>query len=263
VELPPGQGGETVVPDPEQNLRVLWEDPWLVAVAKSPGLPSHPLRAGERGTVVNALVARYPEMKGIGYSAREPGLLHRLDRDTSGLLLAARSVSAFEQIRSQFEQQRVTKIYLAVVLGQPERAGTVSLPIGSRGRRARKVFVCRDPNPRKSLRGLYPAETFFRLVRSGKQCSLVRLVMRTGVRHQIRAHMGHLGHPVAGDGLYGQGLDVLTGLIPPAPRQLLHAAEIRFFHPDDGRETRIRCPLPDDFRDFVRAHSLSGPSLRA
>ncbi len=258
VDLPRVRGCENVVPDPDLDLEVLREDPSLVAVAKPPGRPVHPLRAEERGTVANALVARYPEMQGIGYSAREPGLLHRLDRDTSGVLLAARTGAAFEQLRGQFEQQRVVKIYLAVVLGRPEAEGTVSLPIGSRGRRARKVEVSRDLSQRYPMRTLYPAETSYRLVRSGEHCSLVRLVMRTGVRHQIRAHLGHLGHAVAGDGLYGPGPEDGPGWVPRPPRYLLHASEIRFHHPEDGSETRIRCPLPGDFRAFLRAQGLGG-----
>jgi len=260
VDPPSPRPGGTVEPEPELDLPVLWEDSWLVALSKPSGVPSHPLRGKEGGTVANFLAARYPEMQGIGYSPVEMGLLHRLDRDTSGVIVAARTSMAFEQLRKQFQQGRVVKVYLAVVLGCPGAEGIVSLPIGSRGRRERKVIVCAEPGVHRKLRSAYPAETAYRRIRTGNGCSLVRLVMRTGVRHQIRAHLSHLGHPVAGDGLYGPGSGPSGGLIPPPPRQLLHASEIRFVHPeDDRRDVRILCPLPADFRASVQAYGLGGP----
>jgi 23S rRNA pseudouridine1911/1915/1917 synthase len=196
-------------------------------------------------------------MQGIGYGPREPGLLHRLDRDTSGVLLAARTETAFRELREQFELQRVVKIYSAVVCGRPEPSGTVNLAIGSRGRRAQKVVVDQGRTPGSRFRNLNRAETSYRLVRSSDSYSLVHLVMKTGVRHQIRAHMAGLGHPVAGDLLYGPARDDWPGPPPLPPRQLLHAPEIRFFHPEDGREMIIACPLPDDLLDFLKAHHLS------
>ncbi len=259
VELaPPDEHrASTVGPEPDLDVVVLQEDSWLVALSKPAGYPSHPLRPGERGTVANFLVGRYPEMQGVGYSDLEAGLLHRLDRDTSGVLVAARTRMAFDRLRSQFEQRRVVKIYLAVVWGHPPGEGTVAFPIGSRGRRARKVRVCQDRSDPQGMRSIYAAETSFRVIRAGERCSLVRLAMRTGVRHQIRAHMNHLGHPVVGDGLYGPGSRPGTGLLSPPPcRQLLHASEIRLVHPEDGREVRIHCPLPPDFRACMHTYGL-------
>jgi len=264
VDLPsaPGVGG--LLPDLAAELPVLWEDPWLVAVVKPAGVATHPIRTGETGTLAQALVARYPEMEGVGFSRREPGLLHRLDRGTSGVLLAARTASAFESLRDQFAQQRVVKIYLAVVSGCPEAAdGTVSFPLGSRGRRARRVVAVRSRRGPSGLRSVHRAETAYRLLRRGEACSLLRLVMRSGVRHQIRAHMGALGHPVVGDRLYGPEEDPPAAWALPPARHLLHAAEVRFFHPEDGREMRIRCPLPEDFRSFLRRQGLTGMARRA
>jgi 23S rRNA pseudouridine1911/1915/1917 synthase len=255
AEALPVRGPATVLPDAGRGLRILWEDAWLVALDKPPGCSSLPLRTEERGSVANALVSRYPEMQGIGYGEREPGLVHRLDRDTSGVLLAARTQAAFQNLREQFELQRVVKIYLAVVWGKPSPVGTVNLPIGSRGRRAQKVVVYQGRTPRGRLRHLNQAETSYRVMRSCGSYSLVHLVMRTGVRHQIRAHMACLGHPVAGDLLYGPKRDAWPGPVPPL-RQLLHASEIRFFHPEDGREVVIACPLPEDFQDFLQAHDF-------
>jgi len=255
---PPGDAGP-VVPEPEGRLQVLWEDGWLAAVAKPAGMATHPLRQGETGTVANALVARYPEMQGVGYSALEPGVLHRLDRDTSGVLLAARTAPAFDRMREGFARRRVVKIYLAAVWGCPAPEGVVSLAIGSRGRRSQRVVTGAGTRAPGGVRSLHPAETSYRLVRAGEQCSLVRAVMRTGVRHQIRAHMAALGHPVVGDRLYGPPPVSASPRDPSFGRHLLHASEIRFSHPGDGRELRIRCPLPDDFREFLRARGLARP----
>jgi len=251
LRIPFGSSGGGVVPEPDLLLRVLWEDSVLVAVDKAPGMPSHPLHAGERGTVANGLIALYPEMEGIGFSPREPGLLHRLDRDTSGVLLAARTGAAFEKLRAEFEQGRVVKVYTAIVHGRPEPQGVVSRPLASRGRRARRVEVVREDPGARCLRGWSPAETQFRVVRYYRGFSLVRLRMATGARHQLRAHMAYLGHPVAGDSVYSRD----PGAPYPGPqpgRHMLHAAELRFFHPLQGKPIRIRSPLAADMRAFLK-----------
>jgi 23S rRNA pseudouridine1911/1915/1917 synthase len=251
LRIPFGSTAGGVVPEPDLDLRILREDSLLVAVDKAPGVPTHPLRAGERGTVANGLMARYPEMEGVGFSLREPGILHRLDRDTSGILLAARTDSAFERMRVEFEQGRVTKVYFAVVHGRPEPEGVILRPIGSRGRRARRVEVLRQDAGGRGLRGCSPAETHYSVVRTYRGFSLVRLRMTTGARHQLRAHMAFLGHPVVGDSVYGRTPRASRPDREPG-RHLLHAAELRFFHPLQGKPTRIRSPLPDDMRSFLK-----------
>ena len=248
--IPFGSSGGGVVPEPDLALNVLWEDPLLVAVDKAPGMPTHPLHAGERGTVVNGLIARYREMEGIGFSPREPGVLHRLDRETSGVLLAARQGSAFERLRVEFEQGRVVKVYFAIVHGRPERRGVVNRSVASKARRARRVEVVRDERAARGLRGVSPAETQYHVIRYYRGFAFVRLRMTTGARHQIRAHMAFLGHPVVGDSLYGKD----SRAFPPGRqpvRHLLHAAELGFFHPSEGRQIRIRAPLPADMRSFM------------
>jgi len=249
IPLAPTGGG--IVPEPDLPLAILWEDPLFVVVDKAPGMPTHPLHTGEGGTVANGLVGRYPEMEGIGFSPREPGLLHRLDRDTSGVLLAARKSPAFERLRLEFEQGQVVKSYFAIVRGRPEAEGVIDHPVAGKSRRGRRVEVIRDPVARRGLRGLSPAETHFRVVRYGRGFAFVRLRMTTGARHQLRAHMAFLGHPVVGDSVYGSDPAALPPGQRPA-RHLLHAAELSFFHPSDGRPTRIRAPLPSDMRAFVR-----------
>ena len=259
LDLVPGvarSAGE-VRPDPEVRLEVLFEDSFLVGLAKPPGMSMHPLRGGGLGTLANGLVHCYPEMQGVGFSPREPGLVHRLDRETSGIVLAARRAEAFEQLRLQFAQGRVTKIYLAVVHGSPSPGGVVNRAIGSRGRRSSRVGVAGNGKPRRPLRHLRPAETRFQVVRAVDRFSVVRLTMATGARHQLRAHLAWIGHPVVGDRLYGApgGLSGGTGEGPG--RHLLHAAELRFFHPDDGRAMRLRCPLPADFQEFLERSGLA------
>jgi 23S rRNA pseudouridine1911/1915/1917 synthase len=251
LRIPFGSSKGGVVPEPDLALKVLWEDPLLVAVDKAPGMPTHPLHAGERGTVANGLIARYPEMAGIGFSPREPGVLHRLDRETSGVLLASRQGSAFERLRVEFEQGRVVKVYFAIVHGRPERKGVVVRPVASRARRARRVEVVRDERAARRLRAVSPAETQYNVVRYYRGFAFVRLRMTTGARHQIRAHMAFLGHPVVGDSVYGKG----SRAFPPGRepvRHLLHAAELGFFHPSEGRPVRIRAPLPTDMRAFLK-----------
>ncbi|MEW6441058.1 MAG: RluA family pseudouridine synthase [bacterium] len=252
VRGPLGERGFVLVPDPELPLSVLFEDPFLVAVDKPPGMPTHPLRSGETGTLANALIVRYPELPGIGYSAREPGLLHRLDRETSGVVLAAKKAFAFEQMRVQFEKGLVLKTYLALVEGEPEPWGRIDSSIGSRGRRAGRVRAV-DPADARGYRSLREAETRFRVVRRYGSFSLVRLWMRTGARHQLRVHMASIGCPIAGDRTYGSGQERLAyaSSSTEPPRQLLHAAEIQFFHPESGRSMRIRSPLELEFAGYL------------
>ena len=251
LRIPLESTGGGVDPEPDLPLSILWEDPLLVAVDKAPGMSTHPLRTGERGAVANGLIARYPEMEGVGFSPREPGVLHRLDRDTSGLLLAARKSSAFERLRLEFEQGRVVKGYFAIVHGRPEPEGVIDQPVASKARRGRRVQVLRDPFARRGLRGSSPAETHFRVIRYGRGFAFVRLRMTTGARHQLRAHMAFLGHPVVGDSVYGsEAVTFPQGQQPT--RHLLHAAELSYFHPSDGRPTRIRAPLPADMRSFIK-----------
>jgi len=251
LRIPSGSTGGGVAPEPDIELRILWEDSVLVAVDKAPGMPTHPLHAGERGTVANGLVALYPEMEGVGFSPREPGILHRLDRDTSGVLLAARKDSAFEKLRVEFEQGRVVKVYYAVVHGRPEPEGVISRPVASRGRRARRVEVVRDELAARGLRGYSPAETHYSTVRTSRGFSFVRLRMTTGARHQLRAHMAFLGHPVVGDPVYGRTPRASRPGQQPE-RHLLHAAELRFFHPQQGKPIKIRSPIPADMRSFLK-----------
>lgn len=219
--------------DPELALQLLYEDAFLVAVDKPAHVPSHALRAGERGTLVSALLARYPEMRGVGYRELEAGLLHRLDNETSGILIAARDAETFRRLRTAHEGGQIEKRYLALVSGHPE-------PQRARGYlRAdrRKVRVRAAPFPDAK-----PVETEIVSSEPHGDLSLVCVQLQLAARHQVRAHLAALGHPIAGDVLYGG--PQLAGLM----RHFLHASALRFEHPWHGTRLELESGLPEELR---------------
>jgi 23S rRNA pseudouridine1911/1915/1917 synthase len=232
VELQSDADG--ALPDPSLPLVVLYEDDALVIIDKPPGMPSHPLRAGELGCAANLLLARYPEMRGVGYGPREPGLVHRLDNDTSGLLLAARTQPAFEALRAALGAGQVEKTYLALVSRAVAVPRTVSLALQPSQKNSRRVEVNSDPHAR-------PTRTeFVRCARRGASY-LVEAQASHAYRHQIRAHLAAIDAPIVGDVLYG------GEPLPGVSRHLLHAARARFQHPQHERVIEIECPLPSDW----------------
>ena len=226
------------------ELELLFEDAHLVAVNKPPHLPSHPLRSDERDTVVNFLLARFPEMLDVGYRPREGGLVHRLDGGTSGLMLAARTRPAFEALRLQLRSSELDKRYLALC------AGELSAPIELRHRllvaHRRKVVV----QKRCSSGGVWVRSWILRRSLFDSRTalgplSLLWLKAPRAVRHQLRAQLAAIGHPIVGDRLY-QGPE-----LAPLDRHFLHASEIRFRHPVSARPLRLRAPLSDDLRSCL------------
>ena len=178
-------------PDPAIAVDVLVERADLVAIAKPAGMPSQPLRAGERGTAANAIAARWPECAALGDDPRDGGLVHRLDIGTSGVLVAARTPEAYRALREAFSAGRVEKHYLAIACARPV-ARSCDAPLAQRGNHV--VVDHAD--------GL-PAETAFVVERTSATHALVRCIARTGRMHQVRAHLAHVGAPIAGDTLYG------------------------------------------------------------
>jgi 23S rRNA pseudouridine1911/1915/1917 synthase len=230
------------VPQPELPLRLLHIDAQLVAVDKPAGLPSHPLAPGERGTVVNALVARHPECADASADPREGGLVHRLDTLTSGVLLAARTPEAWKVVREAFSGREVDKRYLAVVTGPIADAGEIDLPLRHR---ADHVEPALSGGGREAL-------TDFRVLSRAGDAALLDVGIRTGVLHQIRAHLAAIGAPVLGDTDYGgrpqPGLD----------RFFLHAARLGLAHPATGSRLEIASPLPEDLRRVLGTLGLGG-----
>lgn len=223
------------VADDDCPLVVLLETEHLVAVAKPAGRHSAPQHADDRGTVAQALLARYPRLAGVGFSAMEPGLCHRLDFWTSGVLLAAKDQDTFRAIRVMFEQHRVRKEYLALVQGAPPPRVVMDEPIVHTSRHAPRVRVGEVRG-----RGALPACTEFLLQQADRGYGLVKAVCSTGAMHQVRAHAAHAGFPLLGDTLYG-------GSPEPDDRFWLHAASLALPQPD-GRETLyLVCPPPPEF----------------
>lgn len=227
------------LPDTSLTLRIAYEDAHLVVVDKDAGVPSHPLRFDERGTVANALVARYPEMAGVGYGPREPGLVHRLDTDTSGVLLAARDAETFAALRDALRAGTIRKHYVALVEGALVGPTTLAYPLATHPRDPRRVLACVEERDAVRLRAR-DASTHVLDVEPRGAFSRVLIEASVAGRHQIRAHFAAAGHPLAGDRLY-EG-PAISGL----SRHFLHAASLRFAHPITGATIHVESPLPDE-----------------
>ena len=232
VSVPPPPRA-TVEPEP-LPLTLLYEDEAVVAIDKPPGIVVHPSPGTRHGTVVNALLHRLASVAGVGDPER-PGIVHRLDRDTSGVLLVARSVAALEGLARQFRERQITKRYVAIVRGRlMPAAGVIDRPIGRHPQERKRMSV-------RSRRGR-AAVTRWEILEYLPGATLVRLAPETGRTHQLRVHLAALGHPVVGDRVYG----VRKAKGPVFSRQALHAEEIRFTHPTTGQLVVVASPLPPD-----------------
>jgi 23S rRNA pseudouridine1911/1915/1917 synthase len=235
------------VPEPNAPLTIRHESANVIVADKPAGQPTTPLRADETGTLVNALVGRFPELAGIGYSEREPGVVHRLDTDTSGLVVVARTAAAFETLRDALQNERITKEYLLVCRseGLPDD-GTIEHPIANHPKDKKRVYPC--IHPRDVMRyAPRPALTRFSVVRRSGDWALVRATAPRAIRHQIRAHFASIEHPLAGDALYGPSEGPL-----PLGRHALHASRVAF----DGEGDKslafdVSSELPADMARLV------------
>ena len=213
-------------PDPKLVLRVLHETDDYVIVDKPAGVPSHPLREDELGSVAGALVARYPEMREVGYRKREPGILHRLDTHTSGVLLAARTPESFTRLRELLRAGAIEKRYLARCMGVVAAPQVIETPIANDPQNAKRVRACADPREIKRLNA-QAARTEILSSAPAPLGSLVEVRANHARRHQIRVHLASIGHPLVGDTLYG------APRTEAAPHHLLHASSITI----DGQAT--------------------------
>ncbi len=233
VRLPAPQPTEVLPQD--IPLHVVYEDDDVLVVDKPAGMVVHPAAGHQEGTLVNALLGRNPDLATIGYEKR-PGIVHRLDKDTSGLLVIAKNDHALHELQQQFQTRQVDKTYLALVEGVLEAPeGVIDAPIG------------RDPRQRKRMatvpKGGRPAVTEYKVREYFQQHTLVEAHPITGRTHQIRVHFAAIGHPLVGDPVYGYRRQRL-----PLKRQFLHAARLCFTLPGSGREVGFESPLPDDLR---------------
>jgi 23S rRNA pseudouridine1911/1915/1917 synthase len=246
VELEVEEEVGPVEADGTVPLRLLAEgEGWLVA-DKPAGVATHPLRAGEGGTLANAVVARFPECALASDDPRDGGALQRLDLETSGCVLFARSPEAWRALRAQLAARTVEKRYLALAQGRVSAGGVCSVPLAPRGGR---VVPAPDPERLPKATGKpRPAETHYEVRRAFPGHTLLEVRIVTGVMHQIRAHLAYLGHPVAGDLLYGGSSAALPGL----ERHFLHAAAVGFDAPQGGR-VRAESPLPEELERVLAA----------
>jgi 23S rRNA pseudouridine1911/1915/1917 synthase len=230
------------------ELAVLHEDPDLVVIDKPAGVTVHPGAGRARGTLVHFLLHRFPEIGAVGGAGR-PGIVHRLDKDTTGALVVARTEAAYAALSAAFAERRVDKTYLAVVYGAPAAgSGRIDLPIG-RHRQDRKRMQTR-PDGR-------PATTRYRCLETAGGVSRLELDLETGRTHQIRVHLKAAGHPLVGDPTYGEarwkGLPgAVRRPLQTFPRPALHAWRLAFDHPRTGDRVAVEAPVPDDLRRLWR-----------
>jgi 23S rRNA pseudouridine1911/1915/1917 synthase len=232
-------------PTPDAPLVVRFESATVLVVDKAPGIPTAPLRGGETGTLANALVGHYPELAGIGHSPREPGLVHRLDTETSGLLVVARTAAAFDVLAEALNEHRIEKRYLLVCTEEGlADDGSIEFPITNHPKDKRRVYAC--IHPRDVMRyEPRPASTKFSVVRRVGKWALVEVTIARALRHQIRVHFAAIEHPLAGDTLYG-GAEV-EGLA----RHALHASHVASPGGDGVEAFEASSPLPDDMAALV------------
>ena len=249
VEWPEAKPAEA---QPEDiPLDIIYEDDALLVLNKPPGIVVHPAAGNEEHTLVNALLHHCEgELSGIGGVAR-PGIVHRLDKDTSGCLVVAKNDETHIALSAQFTGRHVHKVYLAIVCGELARErGEIRVGI-ARHVSHRKRMAVDDDRGRE-------AHTSYRLIERLNCATLVEAILHTGRTHQIRVHFQHLKHPLVGDDTYGQRqnarLKELTRYA--APRQMLHAHELGFTHPRTGKKLKFTAPLPDDFGNALKALRL-------
>lgn len=238
VEIPPARPLEVVA----QNipLDIVYEDSDLLVVNKPKGMVVHPAAGNEDGTLVNALLYHCGDsLSGINGVIR-PGIVHRIDKDTSGLLIVAKNDAAHRSLAEQIKAHSFTREYRAVVYGRIKADGTVDAPIARHPQERKRMAVVRSPAAREAV-------THYFVVRRFTGFTQLRLRLETGRTHQIRVHMAYIGHPVAGDPVYGPK-KVITSL----GGQCLHAGLIGFVHPRTGRYMEFEAPLPPYFTDFLK-----------
>ena len=229
-----------------ETLTVLYEDDDVAAVSKPPGVVAHPVGSKSAGVTMADLIAkRWPAVAGVGPAERH-GLVHRLDKDTSGVVLVAKTARAFEALTAQFAERQVEKRYTALVEGVPAvPRGRIDAPVGRHYAKGERMTV--HPDGRHAETKYEIVETVGDAGRGGAAYALLDVWPSTGRTHQIRVHLAALGHPVAGDTAYG-ATERPVGL----GRQFLHAAEIKFVHPVTGKQIRVKDPLPADLAAFLK-----------
>ncbi len=231
---------------------VIYEDDAILVINKPAGLAVHADGKHERKTLVDWLLAEYPDLAGVGEEQRlsdgtlleRPGIVHRLDRETSGVMVVARTNDAFYALKSQFQNREITKVYRAFIYGElRDERGIINKPIGSgRGGKAPRTS-------QRSAKGtLRDAQTAFRVISRSKDVSYAEVFPKTGRTHQIRVHFASIQHPIVADSLYAPGRPAILGF----KRLALHALSLTIAHPTTGKTVMFEAPLPGDFVEAER-----------
>jgi 23S rRNA pseudouridine1911/1915/1917 synthase len=234
---------KTDIPPESIKLDIVYEDRSIIVVNKSAGMVVHPGAGNPSHTLMNALVAYCPDIKGVG-GVKRPGLVHRLDKDTSGLLVVAKTDKAFRQLVKQLKMRSLNREYLGIVDGSLAEKGVVEAAIGRHPTARKKMAV--QPETGK------PSVTHFLSLGSNAQASLLLLKLETGRTHQIRVHMAYIRHPILGDAIYGRESSI-------ASRQMLHAFRLSFKHPQTGITRSFYAAPPKDFVAVLTKVNLTAP----
>ncbi|MBR8700180.1 Ribosomal large subunit pseudouridine synthase D [Fusobacterium sp. DD29] len=218
-------------------LDIIYEDSDIIVVNKGPDMVVHPAHGNYSGTLVNALLYHTKELSGINGDIR-PGIVHRLDKDTSGIIVVAKNDAAHENLAKMFKEKNLEKTYMCIAKGIfKDKEGRL------------ETFIGRDPKDRKKMAVVEEngklAISNYKVLDESKNHSLVEVKIETGRTHQIRVHMKYLNHPIMGDTTYGNGSD-------GAKRQILHAYKLKFIHPGTGEEMTVVAPLPEDFKGAAK-----------
>jgi 23S rRNA pseudouridine1911/1915/1917 synthase len=233
IDIPPQEPCRVEAED--IPLKILYEDEWLIVIDKPAGMVVHPGSGNRTGTVVNALAHHCGKLPDSDDPVR-PGIVHRLDKDTSGVMVAAKNDRALRSLAGQFQERAVKKVYFAIVKGNVEMDNAViDAPVARHSVERKKMAVEHSEGKE--------ARTTYHVVERLGDFTVLRLDLHTGRTHQIRVHMKYLGNPVAGDPAYGGGQDM--------ERQALHAEKLSFTHPGTGRQMEFSSPVPEDIKSFI------------
>jgi 23S rRNA pseudouridine1911/1915/1917 synthase len=234
-------------------LEILYQDDWIAAVNKPPGMVVHPARGHWSGTLAGAIQYHLGQLSSLGGPTR-PGIVHRLDRDTSGVILVARNDRAHARLSEQFQSRTIAKEYFALVAGQPRLdRDLIDRPIGMHPQHREKMAIRRDDPDSRAAQSFYEVQERF------DGFAALMILPKTGRTHQIRVHLSHIGCPVLCDRQYGGRAEITRGEIRRDPadtlvlldRQALHARRVRFRHPESGAEMEIEAPLPADMQTVL------------
>jgi 23S rRNA pseudouridine1911/1915/1917 synthase len=240
LKIPPDAPSDVVAED--IPLDVIHEDPEILVINKPPGLVVHPAAGHESGTLANALIHFCPEVSNAGFEER-PGIVHRLDKDTSGIMVVAKTPAAYEHLTTAFHDDLVEKVYKTIVHGVPSAAeGRVETLIGRHPVNRKKMAVV-TTNGKNAISNYSVLESF-------RNHALMSVIIETGRTHQIRVHMQHLGCPVVGDPVYGRRKSDAIMAVKPQ-RQMLHAWRLGFSHPSTGEMVLFEAPAPQDFTQVL------------